>query len=216
MKTLAGFGKGKKIHIYFKNFLVLKRASLSNQAAVLGWWGLNQKLQLAMAFPSLASQPGSVCSVIKRCCLAVLDLDLLPVLVAVNNSQKLLFDTARQSHCPSSYTRDRVPCAPPRALAFAVHPWYPGLNPGCADFLSRVLCAAVAPLEGCLYVGKGVFPQGSCSALCGMFAGQNRAAQNLPLWWQDGLVSNDLPLRTGHGWGWGIPSAWEGPDLKTR
>lgn len=152
MKTWAGFGKEKKISIL--NFLVLKRISLSSQAAVLGWWGLNQKLQLAMALPNLASRPSSMDSVIKQCCLTVQDLDLLPTLVDVNNSQKLLFDTARQSHCPSSYTRDGVPCAAPQALASAVHPWYSGLNPGCTDFLSWVLCAVITPLEECFYVER--------------------------------------------------------------
>lgn len=103
-----------------------------------------------MALPSPASGPSSLGSVIKQCCLAVQDLELLPTSVAVNSSLKVAsFDTASQSHCPSTYNRANFPYAAPQALAFGVNtaPWCSGLNSGCAGMLSWVCVLQPPELE---------------------------------------------------------------------
>ena len=136
------------------------------------------------ALPGLASRPSSVGSVIKQCCLAVQDLELLPTSVAVNSSLKVAsFDTASQSHCPFTYDRDGTPCAAPQALAFGVNtaPWCSGLNSGCAGFLSWVLCAAVTWIRGVFLCGERCFSAGKLLSSVGCLLVRILLHKNLPL-----------------------------------
>lgn len=153
-----------------------------------------------MALPSLASRPSSVSSVVKQCCLAVQDFELLPTSVAVNSSLKVAsFDTASQSHCPSTYNRDSIPYAAPQALASSVNtaPWCSGLNSGCAGFLSWVLCAAVTRIRGVFFCGERCISAGKLLISLLDVCWSESCYTKTCLY--SGFVSNDLPLRTGRG-----------------